>query len=216
MAPAWYFAPQKPEVGEAGWQTAAAMSGVLGDGAIVGLDNPANATMLLQIAGEFADAGVKKRIWETAEAHIEPTWDRERGEFTLGLGLDEAHPRGQWNARLMAGWVCERGAWSRLFNAPNLAKFEEPTITGVDFPRVALSQARWDGSRLALAAHPQNNLARGTTTTLRVTNLPSAAGWRMIDADGQETALQVEGGDTEVALVADNRRIVIQPTDMSA
>ena len=132
---------------------AATINGVLGDGPISGLDEPASATMLLQIAGEFADPATKQRIWEAAEEHIEPTWDPETGEFTLGFGLDEAHPRGQLNARAMAGWVCTPGAWSRIFNEPNLAKFNEPTIEGVDFPRFALSEARWGAGQLHVAMH---------------------------------------------------------------
>ena len=73
---------------------------VSGDGPILGLDDPPRATMLLQFAGEFADAETKARIWDAAESHIQPTWDREAGEFTLGFGLNERYPRGQLNLSL--------------------------------------------------------------------------------------------------------------------
>jgi hypothetical protein len=204
MAPAWYFAPQKREVARAGWLTAANFSGVFGDGPIAGLDNPASATMLLQIAGEFADPAAKDRLWEAAEEHIEPIWDTDSGEFTLGFRLNEAHPRGQWNARTMAGWVCEEGAWARIFNAPNLAKFDEPTVTGVDFPRVALSEARWDGEALHLAAHPQNKAARDSTTRIRISNLASTEGWAMTRPDGDVVALSGEGGQIHAELTVNN------------
>src|SRR2546430_1172924 len=82
------------------------------------------------------------------DEHVLPTWVRDAGEFTFGFGLGEEHPRGQWNARAMAGWVCTTGAWSDVFNRPNLAKFEQPTVVDVDFPRVAMSAARWDGTAL--------------------------------------------------------------------
>jgi hypothetical protein len=85
VVPAWYFAPQKPGIALAGWQMAATQAGLLGDGPISGLEDPARAVLLLQIAGEFADADLKHRLWEAAEPHIEPTWDREAGEFTLGF-----------------------------------------------------------------------------------------------------------------------------------
>ena len=101
-------------------------------------------------------AAAKARIWAAADEHTEPTWNRDAGEFTLGFGLGEEHPRGQWNARAMAGWVCTTGAWSDVFNGPNLAKFDQPTVVDVDFPRVAMSTARWDGTALHLAASPQN------------------------------------------------------------
>ena len=209
IAPTWYFAPQRPEIAQAGWNTVAMLNGVLSDEPITGLDGPDRATMLLQFAGEFADPATKQRIWEAAEDHIEPTWDREAGEFTLGFGLGELHPRGQWNARAMAGWVCTEGAWSRIFNAPNLAKFDEPTVEGVDFPRVALSEARWDGTALHLAAHPQNAASKGISTKLRVTNLASTNGWVMTRSGGETVALSTEGDHVVVELVADNESVVV-------
>ncbi|MCZ6616933.1 MAG: hypothetical protein O7E57_02280 [Gammaproteobacteria bacterium] len=210
IAPAWYFAPQQPQVAQAGWRTTALLNGVLGDGPIIGLDDPARATMLLQLAGEFADPATKQRIWTEAEEHIQPTWDRDSGEFTLGFGLDEAHPRGQWNARTMAGWVCTQGAWSNIFNQPNLTKFAEPTVEGVDFPRVALSVAKWDGSALHLAAHPQNTAVEGNTTTVRITNVASTDGWVMIQSDGETVVLSGEDDYLNVELLVDNRVVVIQ------
>ncbi|MCZ6888432.1 MAG: hypothetical protein O7H39_08045 [Gammaproteobacteria bacterium] len=210
IAPTWYFAPQQREVARAGWHTTALLGGVPGDGPITGLDDPARATMLLQFAGEFADPATKQRIWAAAEEHIEPKWDRDLGEFTLGFGLDEPHPRGQWNARAMAGWVCTEGAWSRIFNEPNLTKFDEPTVEGVDFPRVALSEAKWDGSALRLAAHPQNAANQGISTTVRITHVGSTDDWVMTRSNGETVALSGDGDHLNVELVVDNRVVVIR------
>ena len=105
ITPVWYFAPQKREIAEIGWETLAHFYGVLDGGTISGLDNPEKAVMLLQLAGEFCSPSTKKQVWDTAEEYIEPTWDQESGEFYLGLRLGETYPRGQWNARMMAGWV---------------------------------------------------------------------------------------------------------------
>jgi hypothetical protein len=207
IAPTWYFAPQRPDVATAGWQTTAMLAGVLGDGPITGLDDPARATTLLQFAGEFADTATKQRIWDAADAHVEPTWNDAAGEFTLGFGLDELHPRGQWNARAMAGWVCTEGAWSRIFNEPNLTKFDEPTIVGVDFPKVALSEARWDGTSLHLAAH---SLGKADAhTSLKMTNVPSTDGWVMTRSNGETVALAADGEHVFVELVADNQTVII-------
>jgi hypothetical protein len=189
---------------------AEAMNGVLGDGPITGLGEPSSATMLLQIAGEFADPATKQHIWDAAEEHVEPTWNLDAGEFTLGFKLDEPHPRGQLNARAMAGWVCTEGAWARLFNEPNLQKFDEPTVTGVDFPRVALSEARWDGSALHLAAHPQNAAVAGSKTIVRITNIVSTKGWSMTRPDGEVVALSEEGDHVIAELVVDNRPVVVR------
>ena len=216
VIPAWYFAPQKRELAQAGWQMAAGLSGALGNGPITGLEDPARATMLLQIAGEFASPDIKQRFWEAAEPHIEPTWDRESGEFTLGFGLGEAHPRGQWNARTMAGWVCTEGAWSRLFNEPNLRKFDEPTVEGVDFPRIALSEARWDGSVLHLAAHPQRPSVTGSRTKVRIGNLGGIQDWILISADKERIPLRSSNGYLEVELVADNRKVQLSSSSSTA
>jgi len=210
IAPTWYFAPQRPAVAQAGWRTAALVNGILGDGPITGLDEPARATMVLQFSGEFADADTKARIWDAADEHIEPSWDRTTGEFTLGFGLGEEHPRGQFNARAMAGWVCTPGAWSRIFNEPNMAKFDEPTVEGVDFPRVALSEARWDGKALHLAAHPCNAQVAGTRTTVRITNIASTKGWTLTGFDGETVALNARDDHVSAELLADNRPVVIR------
>jgi hypothetical protein len=188
----------------------AKIHGVFGDNPISGLEEPEAATMLLQFAGEFADPTSKRRIWEAAEAHIEPTWNHEAGEFTLGFNLDEAYPRGQLNARSMAGWVCTEGAWARIFNEPNLRKFDEPTVCDVDFPRVALSEARWDGSALHLAAHPQNGAMRGRRTSMRITNIDSTEGWVMTRQNGETTPLSAQHQDLIVELIVDNQTVIIR------
>jgi len=194
---------------------AATINGALVDGPISGLDEPDSATMLLQFAGEFADPKTKQRIWDAAEEHIAPTWNRDAGEFTLGFGLDEPYPRGQLNARAMAGWVCKEGDWTRIFNAPNLVKFDQPTVIGVDFPRVALSEARWDGTALHLAAHPQNTAVEGSRTKVRITNVASAEGWVMIRSDGTTIPLSVEEDHIIAELTVDNEAVVVRPGESS-
>jgi hypothetical protein len=194
---------------------AATINGALVDGPISGLDEPDSATMLLQFAGEFADPKTKQRIWDAAEEYIAPTWNRAAGEFTLGFGLDEPYPRGQLNARAMAGWVCTEGDWSRIFNSPNLVKFDQPTVIGVDFPRVALSEARWDGTALHLAAHPQNTAVEGSRTKVRITNVASAKGWVMIRSDGTTIPLSVEEDHIIAELTVDNEAVVVRPGESS-
>ena len=204
------MAPQRREVAEASWTLIATMMGALGDGPIFGLDDPTAGPMLLQQAGEFATPEVKARIWDAADDQADPDWNTELGEFTLGFGLDEPHPRGQLNARAMAGWVCRPGAWSAIFSEPNLDKFDEPTVSGVDFPRIALSEARWDGTALHLAAHPQNDAVRDTTTEVTVTGLPSDGTWTV---GGR--SVDVIDGSTVVALVADDTLVELRPINPS-
>jgi len=210
IAPTWYFAPQRREIAQAGWQMVASLSGALGDAPISVLESADTTTMLLQTAGEFVDPAAKKRIWDAAEAAIEPTWNHAAGEFTLGFGLNEAYPRGQLNARAMAGWVCTEGAWSRIFNAPNLGKFDEPTLEGVDFPRVALSEARWDGRAMHVAAHPRNTDEKGRRTSFYLTNIASSEGWFLTSPRGETIDLPADGARVVIELVVDNEVSVIR------
>jgi hypothetical protein len=187
------------------------LSGALGDGEIVGLDDPMNAVALLQLAGEFGDDSVRERIWEAAAEFIEPSWDRERGEFTLGFGLGESHPRGQLNARAMAARACTAGAWARIFNEPNLSKFDEPTIVGVDFPNVALREGRWDVGRgeLHVRAVAKNASLRGAPTQFRVTNVSEPSAWTVRAEGAEAVQLGSAAGDVLVEIPADDRAYTI-------
>lgn len=206
IAPGWYLAPQRREVALSGWNLGATLLGVFGGGEIVGLDSLDAGVMAVQLAGELADPTINSRLWAAADEVFEPTWNRDLGEFTLGFGLDEPHPRGQLNARAMAGWVCTEGAWSRIFKEPNTAKFDEPTVIGVDFPRVALSEARWDGSALHLAAQPQNASVRDTRTSMRVSGLP-AGEWVVTHPDGTSVEVNESAGVATVEVTVDNQPV---------
>ncbi len=177
IAPGWYLAPQKRQIAEAGWQALTQAARLSSDEPIRGLDDPRKSVTLLQYCGEFAHPDLKDRVWRAAEKYIEPQLDAGSGEFTLGFGLNEPFPRGQWNAQAMAGWVCTKNAWSELFTQPNFNKFKEPTVEGVDFPDFALSEARWTGDSLRLRVHPKNSELRGEKTRMRITNLNSSKGW---------------------------------------
>ena len=161
-------------------------------------------TMLLQLAGELAESDVKASLWQLAEPMLEPMHDEDSGEFTLGLGLNEIHPRGQLNARIMAGWVCERGSWSRIFNEPNLSKFDEPSVCGVDFPNVALSVARWDGTKMHLCVQPKNNRLEGKMTEFKIVDLDRTKKWCLVSSDGQSIGLAAVGEELSVRIQANN------------
>ena len=209
VAPAWYFAPQKRGVAQAGWNIAAAVNGVTSGAEITGFQDVGRATMLLQLAGEFADPETKSRIWTAAEQHLEPTWDN--GEFTLGLGLNEVHPRGQYNARMMAGWVCNQGDWSSIFNTPNLEKFSEPTVEGVDFPRFAMSEAHWDGTQLHLRVQGLNAAARKERTTFQVRSLQGMTDWTVSSGSDHNAQWVEREGRLDITLQANNQAIVVRP-----
>jgi hypothetical protein len=107
----------------------------------------------------------------------------------------------------MAARACTAGAWARIFNQPNLSKFDEPTFVGVDFPAVALSEARWDPGRgeLRVRAVAMNESRGAGLTQFRVTNVASAAGWILRSEATEAIQLGSVAGDVLVEIPADGR-----------
>ena len=115
----------------------------------------------LLLAREWGLRDLDERLTAAIEESYEPTWDTQRGEFTWGLGLDEPHPRGQFNAFLAAAEACTEGAWTRLSDAP----LEPcPQVVGVDFPTLALDRAEWIDGALHLGLAPLREDPRRYTT----------------------------------------------------
>ena len=148
------------------------------------------------LAREFGDEAVHARLKACSEASDEPSWDTGTGEFTWRFGLDEPHPRGQMNATAALAEAAAPGAWADLLCRPNLRKFLEPTVHGVDFPRVCLSQAAYDVERrlLAVATDAGAPGAAGEPTAFRITNVDPdrctlvadgavSDGWRAVEGD---------------------------------
>jgi hypothetical protein len=212
LAPVWYLAPQRPDVAHSAWELAVSLTGLDGDGEPTGLDDSGFASLLAMQTSEFDDGRIRDRLWQVLDTVHEPTWDHDLGEFTFGFRLDEPHPRGQLNARAMAGWVCTPGAWSRIFDGVGDDRFDEPTVTGVNFPDVALSEARWDGSALHLAAQPRNASLAGARTSVRVTGLPADGPWLLIRPDGSTEPVEVASEATDLQLVVDGDRYTLRRT----
>jgi hypothetical protein len=62
-----------------------------------------------------------------------------------------------------------------LFNQPNLAKFNEPVVVGVDYPKMGLSRAfNDDAGVLHFSTYTATASHRGQATSFRVENLPEA------------------------------------------
>ena len=88
---------------------------------------------------------------------------------------------------------------------------DQPTVVDVDFPTVALSQARWDSDTLHLAAHPRNAAARDSRTRVRVTNLGPPGEWAITSPDGVTHPLERTGDDLTIELVADDEPVRVHP-----
>jgi len=217
MAPVWYLAPQRPGVARSAWELAVTVAGLDGDHPPTPeapglLADPGFASLLALQTAEFDDGTVKDRIWAVLDGLHEPTVDDDLGEHVYGFGLGEPHPRGQLNARVMAGWACTPGAWSRIFTQPADDRFDEPTVVGVDFPDVALSEARWDGTALHLVGRARNASLAGGRTSLSVTGLPADGTWALVRPDGTVEPVDVAGGWGSFDLTVDGAHQELRPT----
>jgi hypothetical protein len=163
------------------------------------------------MARELGEDDLYARLQAHAEDNHEPTWDAETGEFTWGFGLGEEHPRGQLNATAALVEVTSPDSWWGLINQPNLRKFVEPTVHGVDFPKVCLSQAVYDVERriLAVATDAGAPGAAGEPTTFLVSNVaPEAC---VVEVDGVRSSdWRVAGDELEISTAVGKHTFVIR------
>lgn len=196
---AFYAAPQVADDARRLWDASCASSGFDRD---LSLPIPAGrgygASLLMAREWEVAD--VETRLSEAIEASYEPTRDHERGEFTWGLGLNEPHPRGQFNAFLAAAEAAGPGRWERLSAAP----LEPcPQVVDVDFPTVALSRAEWVDGALHLRVAPRHQDPGAWTT------------FRIVGAEPQRWALNAPAGTTaDVTAAAVDVRVPLVHADV--
>ena len=168
---------------------------------------PRSTAIALALSREWGMADLEARIVPAVEAQFEPTWDRALGEFTWGLGLEEEHPRGQFNAFLAAAEAVSSGAWTRLSAAP-LAQC--PQVIGLDFPNVALSQAHWNDEilHLSLVVH---RAEPSVTTSFRVVGAELERTWRVTGKEG--SSIQPVDGALLVTIAQVSGDLKIMPVE---
>ena len=174
----WYASAQAPQDTRRLFDAGCASAGLADDPLHTQLE-PRSAAIALALSREWSIADLEGRLVPAIEAQFEPQWDRVRGEFTWGLGLNEDHPRGQYNAFLAAAEAMAPGLWTRLSADP----LEPcPQVVGVDFPKVALTRARWtDGALdLTLRAHPADPAA---STTFEIVGADLDRQWTLGGSD---------------------------------
>lgn len=162
------------------------------------LSDPRSFAAGLLNARELGDTDRYQALHALAEQWCEPTWDRERGEFYYRFGLSEPYPRGQANALMMAAEAGGKQAWWRIFNKPNLRKFNQPTVSGVDFPRLGISQAIYDDEKgvLAVSTYAPDPWMIGTSTTFVVDHLRDPAQARLLRNGNIYKKWRVSGEDS--------------------
>ena len=66
------------------------------------------------LAREVGDHDTFEQTLSWADRHYQPRHDEDRSEFGYWFGLDEPHPRGQWNNAIMNAFVAPEGTWAQL------------------------------------------------------------------------------------------------------
>lgn len=150
--------------------------------------DPRWLAIALVMARELGDTTTEERLRVTAEREFEPRFfGTDDDMFGWFFNNGEPWPRGQLASLMMLSELGEPGAWARVFNEPNLRKFDEPTVSGVDYPRIGMAQA-WnalDEGVLYLQTYAATTAARGSATSFTVSQVPDAAAVR-ITCDGAD------------------------------
>ncbi len=213
LFPAFYLTPQHRGDGRRLYEPAAERLRLSAPADQLALPGPRLTGIATVLAREFGDRELADKLFHAVDRTCEPTWDRERGEFTWGFGLGEAHPRGQYNALMAAAEAMTERAWTHLFNDAHPQRFCEPTVVGVDFPLMSLSQAWWDAARqrLTLATSAQNQSVEGRATSFRIENLEPGVDWE-VEIDGAATsARRLASGALGIDTTLGRHRIEILP-----
>ncbi len=206
MTYCFYLSPQVPEEARRLFDAAAANAGISSDGITNMAGHRINAIAWF-LSREWGLDELEASIRSALEASYEPTWDRARGEFSWGLGLGEEYPRGQYNGFLAAAEAVSEGSWARRSESP--LPTQPGLVEGVDFPTVALAEARWDERTLRLRLHPQNDEVLGRPTHFRVTGLDDPDRWQ-VEGDARLTS---RAGDLVVETSVGDHRLVLRPTE---
>ncbi len=167
----------------------------------------------IMMARELGDTVTEARLRALAEVAFEPRFFGPDGDrFGWWFRLGEAWPRGQLSSLMVLTELGEPGAWSRVFNQPNLAKFSEPTVSGVDYPLIGISQC-WndlDTGTLWVETYCATSARRGAPTAWRVTGLPDPRAVTVTMDDSEFGGWSVTGADSiEVRCDIDTHRFRI-------
>jgi hypothetical protein len=186
------------------------MSGLPGSG----VDDIGATCKAIACAREVGDEETYAALRNWADRHYQPIYDPQRGEFYYLFGFNEPYPRGQHNDWAMPGVVANSPqGWSRIFNKPNLRKFREPTLSGVDFPNVRVRQAYFDRAlgTLNIAICTADSDVLGQPTSFDVTNLAPGVRYRVI-LDGAESGdWEMHGETLRIRTKVGSHTCIVQP-----
>jgi hypothetical protein len=214
MIPSIYLAPQVPDEARRLFQAGMTQLGLWQPTAPITAPAGRVSALNLWLAKEWGLQSLAGALGAAVEETCEPTWDTKRGEFTWGFQLDEPHPRGQYNGTMAAAQIATEGSWWRLANVGPGDRFREPTVVGIDFPAVALREARWDPDVATLTVTPVGvDMDGSDRTSFRVTNVGDPTHWAAGGPVGAEVQMWAAGGDLEVEMPVRGETVLLRGPD---
>jgi hypothetical protein len=195
LTTSFYAAPQVPDDARRLFRAACVSIGLDGSRRLPLPASRAFASALI-LAREWEMHELDDRTTDAIEASYEPTWDSDRGEFTWGMGLDEPHPRGQFNAFLAAAEAAGPGLWTRLSEAPLEVC---PQLVDVDFPTMAFRRAEWIDGNLHLRLAPLRD-DPGRFTSFRLVGA-EPRNWDVHGIEGASVELTMHGVNIRVPMI---------------
>lgn len=204
----WYMLPQKQELATRLYELGAAeFSWNNPRVAVPEVMDPRLWILGYCLATELGDDLTAARLRDAFHQAAEPRhFGDDDDEFGFFFGFGEDWPRGQLSALLMMTEVGGVGAWQDIYNSPNLAKYGEPTVEGVDFPALGIAQS-WNDLQhgmLQVSTYAASSSRRGEATMYRVTQLPDPetvfvrcdgnefTQWRKLDESSIEITTNVD------------------------
>lgn len=153
---------------------------------------------MLAFAHEFNDVERLQGLRQWFDARYEPMC--QDGEFSYTFGLTEPLSLSLANIWATMAHVGEAGAIRRMYNEPDIDKFLWPTVSGVDYPALAVRQAYYDQEKDALVVGTSPGAGpRGAPTSFKVTNLETGTG-RVVIVDGSPSGAWAEPRPGEIAV----------------
>jgi hypothetical protein len=174
LGTAGWMLPQNPEFATFLYDQAVSDVGWNNPRMPVADSDPRLVSTGLLMAREIGDSLTEDRLRCYAETQFQPQYFGEYGDrFGWWFNLGENYPRGQWSGLMMIGEVGKPGDWVKSYSRHMKDKFVEPTLEGVDFPFLGISQAWNDKEKGVLIVSTEGGGAKnGQETTFRISQLP--------------------------------------------
>lgn len=215
LAPLFYLYPQAPEFGLELYESGVQQLGwnKQKGNFVQPIDDPRWLSMVFMLAREVGDITTETRISAVAEQEFGPDFfEDDPDRFAWKFGLDEPYPRGQLNGLMILSEIGDRGAWTNVYNGKHEPQFDLPTVEGVDYPNLGVSEAINDraAGQLFVSTYAATRAKSGEQTSWRVTQLPRMNGIEVYcDNSLYSDWRQVNESEIEINSTIDSKRFRI-------